>query len=450
MKRIMSAMFVGFMVSSVAVLQAQQPVAAAPDSAIMRAKDFVGLLSKGEYAACVGFFDSTMTAVLSAEKLKESWDTVLVRVGPFKKQLRAWSQKYRLYDIVLVTCLFEKDSADVRVVLNEKKQVAGLFYAKPVPPIEYKAPAYVNRESFREEEVLVGKGRWALHGTLTIPKSPSPCPAVVLVHGSGPNDRDETIGPNKPFRDLAWGLASRGIAVLRYEKRTKEHGQELVVLKQTFTVKEEAIEDALLAVELLRRTNGISPEQIHVLGHSLGGMLAPRIGVGDPALAGLIILAGASRPLEDIMVEQIAYLGSSGDLPPQKQLEQLSNIEKERDKVKKLTKADTSSVDSYFAAPASYWIDLQGYDPPQLAASLRMPMLILQGERDYQVTMKDYERWKDALRGNKNVSFELYPELNHLFIAGAGKSIPAEYGRAGHVQDEVVEDIARWINAPKK
>ena len=445
MKKCLVVIFLGFMISGSSQMSAQQPNAAGKDSAIARARAFVELMAKGGHAKCVEFFDSTMKAVMPQAKLKEMWDTVLVHEGPFARLLRASSQKYRVYDIVSVTCEFEKDSLDLRVVLNERQQVAGLFFTKPLAPIEYKAPAYVKRETFREEEVLVGSGRWALHGTLTMPASASPCPAIVLVHGSGPNDRDETIGPNKPFRDLAWGLASKGIAVLRYEKRTREHGPELVALQYTMTVKDEVIDDALAAVDLVRRTKGIDAHRVYLLGHSLGGMLAPRIGVQDPGLAGLVILAGATRPLEDIMVEQTTYLASLSGLPEDQQKEKVGEIEKQRDKVKKLTKVDTASVETYLAAPASYWIDLQGYDPPQVAHSLKMPLLILQGERDYQVTMKDYERWKIALQSNRNVTFKTYPRLNHLFIGGEGKSVPTEYAKEGHVPDEVIDDIAAWM-----
>jgi hypothetical protein len=211
------------------------------------------------------------------------------------------------------------------------------------------------------------------------------------------------------------------------------------------TVKDETIDDAIAAVDLLRRTKGIDVNRIFVLGHSLGGMLAPRIGERDPGLAGLVILAGATRPLEDILVEQTTYLAPLSNLSQEKQQAQIEEIEKQRDRVKKLTKADSLSALMYFAAPASYWLDLQGYDPPRLARSLKMPMLILQGERDYQVTMKDYEGWTNELRPNSNVTFKTYPKLNHLFLAGEGKSMPAEYGKAGHIPDEVINDIARWI-----
>ncbi len=146
-------------------------------------------------------------------------------------------------------------------------------------------------------------------------------PAVVLVHGSGPQDRDETIGPNKPFRDLAWGLATYGIAVLRYEKRTRVYGQKLQQDKKlltSFTVYEETVDDAVSAVALLSQTPGIRPDRIFVLGHSQGGMTIPRVAQKDKQAAGFIIMAGLTRPLEDAILKQNRYLlsisGLSGEM----------------------------------------------------------------------------------------------------------------------------------------
>jgi hypothetical protein len=167
--------------------------------------------------------------------------------------------------------------------------------------------------------------------------------------------------------------------------------------------------------------------------------------VRDPHVAGFVVLAGATRPLEDIIVEQTSHVLSLSGVTAVQQKKQVAEIEKQRDMVKRLTKADTASADSYFAAPASYWIDLQGYDPPRVAQSLKMPLLILQGERDYQVTMRDFDRWKAALQGRKSVTFKSYPRLNHLFLEGEGISGPAEYENVGHVEQEVIEDIARWL-----
>jgi uncharacterized protein len=97
------------------------------------------------------------------------------------------------------------------------------------------------------------------------------------------------------------------------------------------------------------------------------------------------------------------------------------------------------------AAPESYWKDLESYDPARVGAKLKMPMLILQGERDCQLTQADLKGWRDALSDRKDVTIKSYPTRNHLFIAGEGKSTPSEYERPGHVADFVVEDIAGWI-----
>jgi dipeptidyl aminopeptidase/acylaminoacyl peptidase len=265
-------------------LRAAEPV----QDPTQAAKDFVGLLSRGDFAGAVKRFDGTMLVALPEAKLKEVWQSITASAGPFQKQLRTRTEKFAVYDIVFVTGQFEKAKLDVKVVFNSKRQVAGLFFvpatepAAPLPP-----PSYVRPEAFREKPVTVGQGKWALPGTLSLPVGSGPFPAVVLVHGSGPNDRDETIGPNKPFKDLAQGLASQEIAVLRYEKRTKQYPAECVAMMAQFTVKEETIDDVVAAVALLGKTPGVDPRRIFVLGHSLGGMVAPRIAKAAPGIAGL-------------------------------------------------------------------------------------------------------------------------------------------------------------------
>jgi dienelactone hydrolase len=265
------------------------------------------------------------------------------------------------------------------------------------------------------------------------------------VHGSGPHDRDETIGPNKPLRDLAWGLASQGVAVLRYEKRTKEHSKKLVDIKDTLTLKEEVIDDAMLAVTALRKESAIDGKRIFVLGHSLGAVAAPKIGERDSALAGLILMAGNTRPLEDVILDQVTYIASLPDSGMDK--EELAKIKKQVEKVKdrQLTK-DTPAAELPLGVSAAYWLGLREYDQAATAARLKQPLLLLQGERDYQVTVADFDGWKKALAAKKNADFKSYSRLNHLFMEGEGKAKPDEYNKAGHVSREVVDDIARWIN----
>jgi dienelactone hydrolase len=287
-----------------------------------------------------------------------------------------------------------------------------------------------------------------LSGTLTLPKTGSaPWPAVVLVHGSGPEDRDETVGGCKPFRDLAWGLAAKGIAVLRYEKRTRQYPIDDFWKNGSshFTVKEETICDAVGAVAQLRASKNIDPQRIFVLGHSMGGTLAPRIGAADPQIAGLIVMAGSIRPFDEIIVEQVRYLISANGEPSAEGKAELAKVEADADKLRKLSAADRNSHTVLFGAPPAYWLDWREYDPLVAAKNLHRPMLFLQGGRDYQVTAKDFEIWKTGLASTPEATFKLYPSLNHLFVTGTGKSYPIEYSLEGHVADEVVADIAAWI-----
>lgn len=439
------SVIVALVFAGISFLRAQEPPMQRADSAIVEGKAFVEHLVSGDFATGFSLLDSTMKTLFPDPKLKEMWEEVVAKAGAFDNQLGARTQKYMMYDVVFVTCAFGRDTLDVSVVLNPAGSVAGLHFTKGKTALAYQEPSYVDRKLFTETEVTIGSGTWALRGTIAMPLNATSSPAIVLVHGSGANDRDETIGPNKPFRDLAWGLASRGIAVLRYEKRTREHAAQMAAIKQHLTVNEETIDDAMAAVALLRRTQGIDTNKIFILGHSLGGMLVPRIGLRDPRIAGFVVLAGATRPLQDLFVEQSSYILSLNGTPFEQQQNQIAVLESHRMEVNNLKKSDTASTETYLGAPASYWLDLQGYKPAQVAKKLKMPMLILQGERDYQVTMKDFEAWKSALSGRKNVSFKVYPNLNHLFIAGEGKSVPAEYDKAGHVAPGVVENIAQWM-----
>ncbi len=420
------------------------------------AREFVTAWAGGDHEGATATFDKTMRDAMPPQMMKEAWNGLVGRMGRFKEIAGTRMEKWEGYDIVFVTCLFDNGSIDIKLVYNVDRKISGLWFVPTQAPedagitgdasgAEAGPPPYVDRSAFEESDVTVGSGEWELPGTLSMPKGVGPFPAVILVHGSGPNDRDETIGPNKPFRDIAWGLASRGIAVLRYDKRTKTHGMRMVTGGDMLTVKEETIDDAAAAVRLLARTKRVDPGRIFLLGHSLGGMLAPRIAAEEPRLAGLIVIAGAARPLEDLMIEQYRYIFSlDGEISGQEQT-QLDTLAAQAARVKNpALSADTPASLLPFGVSAPYWIDLQSYDPVKTARTLKIPMLILQGERDYQVTMEDFARWRSLLPSSR-LECKSYPRLNHLFMQGEGKSVPDEYGTAGHVDAEVIGDIAGWI-----
>jgi dienelactone hydrolase len=423
-------------------------IALSDQEAVALADEFYNrFIARQDYAGAIDLFDDQMTAALPESKLKEVWETLPQQVGAFQNRSDAQlAERKDHYQRVIIPLQFEKMALNMLVVVDvTTSRISGLFFQpnQAAQAGQYKTPSYVDAAKFEEQEVEFGAEPWTLPGTLTLPKGDGPFPAVVLVHGSGPNDRDETIGPNQPFKDIAQGLASQGIAVLRYDKRTKVYPQEVTQI-EGLTVKEETIDDAVAAVEFLRRQPQIDPRRVYVAGHSLGGYLAPRIALADSNLAGMIIMAGATRPLEDLMMEQARYiLNSDGSLSAQDQL-QISQLQQQVDAVKALT-GQGSSSESILGVPVSYWIDLKDYRPADLARELTIPLLIVQGERDYQVTMQDFQNWHDALAGQTNVTLKSYPGMNHLFVSGDGPSTPADYQTPGNVAPAVIQDVVNWI-----
>jgi fermentation-respiration switch protein FrsA (DUF1100 family) len=411
------------------------------------ARQTIASLVDGKYDDLYQSFSAEMRAALPVEALQSSVAPQVSVLGKLIEVRKPSSVTQSGGNTVMVVpAKFQALWIDFTIAVNNAGQVSGL-YMKPgeEAAAEWQAPAYSNPDSFTERTVTVGAGEWKLPGTLTMPRSQKPVPGVVLVHGSGAEDRDETLLGNKPFRDLAEGLASQGIAVLRYEKRTKEHGAKMVEMRK-LTVREETVEDAAAAVQLLRAQPGIDPKRVFLLGHSLGGYLMPKMLAEAPEAAGGIVLAGTARPLEDVILEQFEYLGSQpgGDSPEARK--QLEEARKQMAAVKALRRGQEDGPAILGVWP-HYWLDLRGYDPASQAAKLTRPFLILQGERDYQVTMKDFGIWKAALAGRSNVTLKTYPALNHFFIAGTGKSLPSEYVTPGHVSSEAISDIARWISA---
>jgi uncharacterized protein len=420
------------------------------DALVLKAEAFIDALARGDFAAAAGDFDETMNKVSGPAKLAVFWKELPARWSPFRRRTASRRDRLGTYDVVLVTCEFEKTTLDARIVFDKPGRIAGFQFVPRRPPAVDRPPAYASSERFQEIELTVGGPEWPLPATLSLPRGEGPFPAVVLVHGSGPNDRDETIGPRKPFRDLAWGLASRGLAVLRYEKRTRVFGPKLIADPRAafFTVRQETVEDAAAAVRLLRERAGIDPRRIFVLGHSLGGTLLPRIAAAlhDPEPAGFISLAGATRPLPQAMIRQVQYLfGLDGQISPEER-KSLDDLKAQASAVAALREEDRGTPARYFNAPAAYWLDLKSYDPAAAARRVPQPFLILQGGRDYQVTIDDFENWKKALAGRPDVVCKLFPACDHLFVEGEGPSTPEEYlSVPGNVALPVIEAIVAFV-----
>lgn len=402
-------------------------------------------MNAGEYAQAESMFTAEMAKAVPAAKLKAVWESLPAQAGATKGRGNATVDAEGGTTLVTVPLPYEKTGLVAKVAVAADGRISG-FLIQPAPPPAPAPPA--DDAGFSERDFGIGTGDRALPGTLAIPKGEPPSagwPAVVLVHGSGPHDRDETIGPNRPFLDIARGLAAQGIAVLRYEKRTQARPQDFA--ERAYTIDDETTDDAVAAIAALRATEGVDPKRVFVFGHSQGGMLAPRIALKAGDVAGLVLFAAPARPLLDILIEQNVRMAVLGDGKTSDA--ERAAIERLKLQVQTARKDGDAAADALpMGLPASYWRSTDAVDPVVEAREAKLPMLVLQGARDIQVVDADWQRWRAGFHDDPKVAFKLYEKLNHLGIAGEGEGSLAEYGTPGQVDARLIADVADWIEAP--
>ena len=283
---------------------------------------------------------------------------------------------------------------------------------------------------------------------LALPKNlKAPVPVVVLVQGSGPHDADETIGPNKPFRDLAWGLAADGIATLRYEKRTH-------FAPETFRphpdLDHEVTFDAVAALAFASAQPEIDPGRVFLLGHSLGGTMAPVIAADrlqqvPGSVRGIIFLAGGALGIEETLPRQLLAQAKRQGADQS----QLDAIQKQWQGIFQTINDPTTPADEMVGTPPLrlpeiYWRSWISQDPSAELAKLHLPALVLRGTKDIQVSEGDFQALARAntAPGGENKQIE---GLNHLMMPVAGDSTGQEYFQSAHVSPGVIQLIADWI-----
>jgi dienelactone hydrolase len=410
---------------------------------------FLNLLIKNDGKGMYEMFSPEVKEKLTLDQTSLVWGQITGMFGELVNKGEIETNEYN--GSVLCRCLlsFKNGNIEAKLSVNKDGLISGFFISPKQDEKKYDMPAYADTTKFVETLVKFGEEKFILNGIVSLPKSTSKTPVVILVHGSGPHDMDESVGPNRPFKDLAWGLASNGIAVLRYNKRTKQYPDKMIEILDSADVYDEVIDDAVNAVNMLSDNGNIyniDTNQIYVLGHSLGGTLLPRITRETKKIAGVISMAGMTRKLENVLVDQYNYLYSlDGEISKDEQVKidelkrQIANMLS--DKLSRATPSDSLPLNM----PAQYWMTFKTIDPASEIKDFKNRILILQGLRDYQVTLEDYELWQKSLKGNKKADFKLYDDLNHLMQKGVGRSKPDEYYLPSAVDQKVIKDISEWI-----
>ena len=300
-------------------------------------------------------------------------------------------------------------------------------------PQQDRLPPYADPEKFEEETLWMGSGGIQVPATLTYPKGAGPFPAVILVPGDGEQDRDASLFAQKPFRDLAVGLAAEGFVVIRYEKRTKK-----AIFGTDYTIQDEFVPDALEALDLLHQHGKVDGNSIFLVGHCRGGWMIPEIVqcAGKQRVAGAVLLSAPDPCLDGVEMLYRKALPGVGD-------EEMAQIRSELDQ---LENPRLKKEEFRLAPGLKWWRSLKGYKPVQFMEGLRIPLLIMQGGRDLNVDFRDFEMWKELMGDKDWVRYRYYPRLNHAYVEGEGSPSIEEYLHPGHIPKEVISDLAKWMN----
>ncbi|MES2545711.1 MAG: alpha/beta fold hydrolase [Bacteroidota bacterium] len=388
------------------------------------------LFVEKNYDKAHSYFDEMVKNQLSVNSLKDTEEKIEKQVGGFKSIIEINSELNTYFFFTD----FKNAKLDIKITINKSQKIVGFFF---VPHREFKKVEILG------EDLNIKSLGIELKGTLLLPEKSNKKKMLIFVHGSGPQDRDATIIENKPFKDIAEELYRRGIGSYRFDKRTLSNPESFGGTTNK-TIDDEVTNDVLSIIDYFKNDLKFSQYEIILLGHSFGGYMLPRVANKTKNISKLIFLAGNSRPIDVLVLEQLEYLNK---IDPADGLK--VQLKKFKQQVGYLNSSNFSLNSPKeklpFSLSAYYWKSLLDYKPLIDVKKIKVPILVLQGERDYQIKMEDYQLWKESLKLNKTAKFISYLNLNHLFMEGTGLSVPKEYSVKGNVNQDVIRDIEIFI-----
>ncbi|MCK5846156.1 MAG: DUF3887 domain-containing protein [Bacteroidales bacterium] len=432
--------------SSILLLTIVEVKAQIDSVCIQTAKQSLVWLKDGESNKLYENYDKVVAEKLSAETTAAIWTQIESQMGAFVEVDTLVTNTASGNLIVEQVLEFENSFLKYRLSFNQDNLIEGIFFI----PYRTAEAAAESTKIFEETKCSFISDGIEFPAILCTPKRQKTKAIIILVHGSGPNDMDETIGPNKIFKQIANKLAAYGIASLRYHKRSYLAQQGLISEKLKTDIDHIVVNDAIAAAEFLSRIDSLEHIPRVIVGHSLGGHMAPRIALKSSSVDAIVMLAANARPLEDLVLEQYKYLLKKDGCEKSERKEYCA-IRKKVKNVKKLERdlAKGKIAELPLTNDTTFWLSLNKYKPLISINNLQMPILILQGERDYQVSDADFELWFNNSKksASKDQTFIQYQGLNHLFIMGEGESYPEEYNLKAEISDIMIKDIADWINS---
>ena len=406
------------------------------------AEEFAGDLAKENFTRLIKAYsyDENMRAAIASDDTKKTVMFYNSEFGTLKKINEPYILAIGAYQYVCVPVESSINNFNYQIAFDGNHNIVGFTYSEYAPKVS--PDQDIIPGGVVEEEYTFTSDGFVIPGTFTAPETGDHFPVVILVQGSGPSNRDESIYENKPFRDIAWALASEGIASYRFDKRSYLYGEQMSK-DVTVTIQDEITADVIAAAGMVKNLEQVDPDGIYILGHSLSGYIIPRLAAKLPEASGYILMAAPAQHIKEYIYDQYVYLAEEDEVITKEEQEQINNLEKEIAFLNNTEDIPDNKV--ILGAYKDYWKDLSAYYPIKTAREITKPVLVLQGERDYQVTMKQFNIWKENFEDVENWFFKSYATLNHFMMSGYGKSNTEEYKKRSHVDDEVIQDIIQFI-----
>ncbi len=392
------------------------------------------------YADVVSSFGGALKESIGVQELEDTIKGVTFGLGELMGiSGDSHAEHFDEYVVVTTTLMYENNGLTLKYTFDKDLVLQGFFCN--YSGIPYDTSKELVSDKYKEIKLVLGEHK--LEGILTLPSFIKSADCVVMVQGSGASDMDETIGAaaNKPFSDIAHSLGENGIASVRFNKRYFQYPE---LAGEEVTINDEVLEDVYAAISFAYDTGYVNPQRIFILGHSMGGMLAPKIAYDNPRVAGIIIMAGTPRSLADVLYDQnIDAINADKSISEEEKEKAAAELEVLKDKA---NNAKENGNEKPFGIADKYWHSINEATDTRYLLNTNKPMLIIQGSEDFQIKADtDFAKYKELLKGYKNVSFRLYDGLNHLFMKTNGKTDLTEYNIKGRVDAVVVSDIIDFI-----
>lgn len=408
---------------------------------VLQARRFLHLMNTGKFDSAYAMQSTDLKRQIDAQQLEVTWYNF---IEAYDSLTQVEETTVTSKDSLIITetiIRFVKKGFKYRLTLNKQGQVDGLFFQNLTLP--YSPPAYVNTLAFYEVKLPVPNPHIQAEGILSLPKERKRPPLIIILGGSGPTDKDGSVGPNKMYKDIAWALAARGFAVYRFDKRTVNPENRKVKLE---TMHDEYADDLKHIIKYFKKNQRVNPKRIFVMGHSQGGMMLPYFAKSCKGIYGFIGLAAPFHTIADLLPAQLEYL-QQFHADDSIAINQIAQLRQKAIYQQQHLYHKNINHDSLFPGLSIQFMQHMDMNKPAhlLSYLQHKPLLLLQGARDYQVPVQELEAWQTALRKTSPVHTHVFEKLNHQFMEGQGKPGPAEYNIPANVPEYVIDELVKWL-----